>query len=73
MLYPNPANHEMVLSWIESYYNDKIKSFEIVNTYGETIHIPSLYTNSNIKFNISSLANGIYILKLEILLYFILS
>jgi hypothetical protein len=65
MLYPNPANHEMVLSWIESYYNDKIKSFEIVNTYGETIHTPSLYTNSNIKFNISSLANGIYILKLK--------
>jgi hypothetical protein len=64
LLHPNPTSGEMVLSWNES-YNDIIKSFQIVNAYGEIVQAPFQLSSSNIKFNISSLANGIYFINLK--------
>jgi hypothetical protein len=64
LLHPNPTSGEMVLRWNES-YNDNIKSFQIVNAYGEIVQAPFQLSSSNIKFNISSLANGIYFINLK--------
>ena len=59
-LYPSPANNELNLK----NFNDKVSKIEIYNLLGKKL-ISNKIENSNQTINTSTLANGMYLIKLS--------
>ena len=63
-IFPNPASNELSLKFNE-YQVNKVISYNIINTLGQ-ITMSNTIQSDKLNIDISSLSNGIYVLKLNI-------